>query len=132
MRIPRDGRRDAVESRVSEYWEWIAVALFLLVTVDLLTSAFAAAEYGLAAETNPLMRWLLVQSTPVLVAANLAVTVAVVAMFFALMEMLKRTPTPYQRGFALAVELWLGVLVAVGLGVFANNLAVIVLGESLL
>ena len=33
---------------------------------------------------------------------------------------------------ALAVELWLGLLVAAGLLVFANNLAVIVLGWSLL
>ncbi len=41
---------------MEEYWDWVAVALFLLVTVDMLTTMFAAAALGPVAEANPLMR----------------------------------------------------------------------------
>lgn len=120
------------ERRIREYWSWIAVSLFLLVTVDLLTSLYAAAVVGVGAESNPVMQWLLRQSVPVLVGVNVAAVVLVTVSFAGLMQMLRRTPAPYARYFALGIELWLGLLLAVGLFVFANNLSVIVLQESLL
>lgn len=123
--------RPRVERRVTRYWEWVAVALFLLVTVDLLTTLFAAAEVGVAAEGNPLMRWLIGQSLPTLVAVNVAAVAVVCGFFYGLMEMYRLTPGPYRRYFGFAIELWLGILVAVGLVVFANNTAIIVLGESM-
>jgi hypothetical protein len=120
------------ESRIEEYWDWIAVALFLLLAVDLLTTLAAARVVGVGAERNPLMRWLLGRTTLVVVGTHLAVTVIVTGFFRVLVEHLRRTAPPADRYFALTVEVWLGFLVAVGLGVFANNLSVIVLGESLL
>jgi len=120
------------ESRIEEYWDWIAVALFLLLSVDLLTSLAAARLVGTGAEGNPLMRWLLGRTTLVVVGAHLAVVVLVTGFFRLLLDRLRRTPSPADYYFALLIEGWLGVLVAVGLGVFANNLSVIVLGRSLL
>ncbi|MFC6988410.1 hypothetical protein ACFQJD_06265 [Haloplanus sp. GCM10025708] len=124
--------RTVDESRIGEYWDWVTVALFLLVTVDLLTSLAAAEVVGRSAEGNPLMRWLLGRSLGVVVAVHLGVVVLVSVTFHVLMGRLRRTSAPQSRYFALLLELWLGSLVAVGLAVFANNLAVIVLGRSLL
>ena len=120
------------ESRIDEYWDWIAVALFLLLAVDLLTTLAAARLVGTGAESNPLMRWLLGRGVIVVVGTHLAAVVLVTGCFRLLVGRLRRTPSPANRYFALAIEAWLGFLVAVGLAVFANNLAVIVLGRSLL
>ena len=121
-----------LESRIEEYWSWAAVALYLLVTVDLLTTMFAAAELGIALESNPLMAWLLTRPLWVIVGVNLVAVVLAGVFFYGLMQTLRRTPSPYDRYLAGAVEAWLGGLVAAGLLVFTNNLAVIVLGRSLL
>ncbi len=124
--------RRVTETRIEEYWDWIAVALFLLLAVDLLTTLGAARTVGAGAESNPLMRWLLGRTVLVVIGAHLAVVVIVTGFFRLLVGRLRRTPSPTEYYFALLIEGWLGVLVAVGLGVFANNLSVIVLGRSLL
>jgi putative Mn2+ efflux pump MntP len=116
---------------LEEYWDWVAVALFLLVTVDMLTTMFAAAALGPAAEANPLMRWALGRGPATLVAMNVAAVVLAVGLFYALREMLGRTPGRYRRPFSLLVEVWLGSLVFAGLGVLANNLSAVLLGASL-
>lgn len=130
----RRGDSPAGQTRllVEEYWSWVAATLFLLVTVDMLTTVFAAAVVGSAAEANPLMRWALRQGPAVLVGMNLAVVVLAVLMFYGLLEMVHRTPHPFDRHLALAVEVWLGLLLALGLAVLANNLSVIVLRRTLL
>lgn len=121
-----------VRHRIEEYWEWVAVALFLLVTVDLLTSMYAAAAVGIEHESNPVMQWLLSQPISIVIVVNIVAAGFVVTFFYALMELLRLTPDRYRDVFAVGVELWLGLLIAAGLLVFANNLTVIVLGESLL
>ncbi|WP_338737540.1 DUF5658 family protein [Haloplanus salilacus] len=120
------------EARIEEYWDWIAVALFLLLVVDLLTTLAAVRVVGLGSEGNPLMRWLLGRDVNVVVVVHLAAAVLVTGCFRLLTGRLRHTSPPADRYFALLIEAWLGVLVAVGLAVFANNLAVIVLGRSLL
>ena len=130
-----DGGSDrGVESPafLEEYWDRVAVALFLLVTVDMLTTMFVAAVLGPAAEANPLMHWALGRGSATLVAMNVAAVVLAVGFFYALREMLGRTPDRYRRPFSLLVEVWLGLLVFVGLGVLANNLSAVFLGASLL
>jgi hypothetical protein len=126
------GREPVSSARIQEYWSWIAVTLFLLVTVDMLTTIFAAAVLGSAAEANPLMRWALEQGIGTLVAVNLVAVVLAVGFFYALLELLEQTPSPYQRGFALLIEAYLGVLLFAGLAVLANNLSVVILGSSIL
>lgn len=120
-----------VQRRVAEYWEWVAVALFLLLSVDLLTSLYAAADVGAQAEANPLMAFLLTKPLPVLLAVHLGITVLAVGLFYGLMRTYEATPPRFRRPYGYLIELWLGLLLAVGLAVFANNLSVIVLGEGL-
>jgi hypothetical protein len=120
------------DARIEEYWDWIAVALFLLLAVDLLTTLAAARMVGSAAESNPLMRWLLGRDVLIVIGAHLIVVVMVTGFFGLLIDRLRRTEPPTDRYLAFLIEAWLGLLVAIGLAVFANNLAVIVLGRSLL
>jgi len=119
------------EPRVDEYWSWLAVALFMLVSVDLLTTLLAAADVGPAAEANPVMAWLIGQPLSVLLAVNLAVVVLAATFFYALVETIRTAPSRQARAVAMLVELWLGAVLAVGFAIFANNVAVIVYGQSL-
>jgi hypothetical protein len=121
-----------IETRIDEYWSWITWALFLLLTVDLLTTVYAAHLIGAGAEVNPLVRWLLGRGGIALVAANVAAAILVAILFYGLMELLRVTPEEFQAPFALGIEVWLGLLLTLGLVVFANNLMVIVGGQSFL
>jgi hypothetical protein len=120
------------EARLDEYWDWVAVVLFLLITLDMLTTLVAAAVIGPEAEVNPLMRWALLQGVETLVMLNLVAVVLVVAFFYVLLTLLERTPEPHQRWFALLVEVYIGLLLFAGIAVIANNLTAVILGYSLL
>jgi len=121
-----------VDARVPEYWDWIAVVLFLLVTVDMITTVYAARTVGLANEANPIMRWSVASGPVVFAAVNLLTVVVVAGLFDRVVQALHRTPEPYDRYLAAAIEAWLGGLLAAGLLVFANNLYVVFHGQSLL
>lgn len=115
-----------------EFWGWTGAALFLLITIDLLTSMYAVAAVGIEHESNPAMAWLLSRSVPVVIAAHLLAAGVLVVLFYGLAELVRETPAPYRSGLKRAIEGFLGILLAVGLFVFANNLAVIVHGRSLI
>lgn len=120
-----------LEAWVDEYWGWAAVALFLLLSVDLLMTLYAAADVGVAHESNPVMQWLLTQSLVVLVGLHLAAVVLVATLFYGLAELVREAPIRHRRPLRLGIEVFLGLLVAAGLFAFANNLTVIVHGSSL-
>ena len=124
--------QQAVENRIEEYWDWIAVALFLLVTLDLLTSLYAAQVVGLQYESNPLMAWLLGQSLFVIVTVHVAAVVLATLFFYGIVELIRRTTPTLQWMMMRSLEVYLGLLIAAGLFVVANNLSVIVLRRSLL
>lgn len=126
------GSESTSTDRIEEWWDWFAVALFLLITVDVLTTIGAAVLYGYGAESNPFVRWLLFEGPVILAIVNLAVLVVATLCFRGVISMARRTPDGYDRAFTLGVEVWLGVVISVGLFLFANNLSVIVLGRSLL
>lgn len=127
-----EGRGTETEFFDGEYWDWVGVVLFLLVTVDMLTSIYAAGTAGVSAESNPLMRYLLSRSIPVIAGAHVAVGVGSAAFFYGLRENVKTAPSRYRGYIGVSLKLYLGMLVAAGLFVFANNLSVIVLRRSLL
>lgn len=118
--------------RIHEYWGLLAVVLFVLVSLDMLTTVVAAAELGVGAEANPLVRWALGRGILTLVTLNLGVVGLTVGLFWGLIRMLHRTPERLRKPFALLIEVWLGLLLVAGLFVLTNNLAAILLGESLL
>lgn len=123
--------RESLEDRIEEYWSWLAGVLFLLITTDLITTLYAAAVRGVGAEANPVVGFLLERGIAELVIANLVVTVVVVVLFDRVLSLLRQSVPPFNRLLALVLELWLGVLLSVGLGVFANNLSVIFFGRDL-
>lgn len=103
----------------------------MLITLDMLSSHYAAATAGAYAEANPLMRWVLRQHVIVLATVNVVAGIIAVGSFSVLMELLESSRSPYDRYLAWGIELWLGGLIAAGLFIFANNLSVIVHGQSL-
>lgn len=128
--VEREWRIDAADRR--EYWSWIAGALYLLLSVDLLSTLYAAAVHGVGAEANPYVQWALSRGVSVLVAVNLSALFVLVALFYVYIRLLSRTRGVEAWILARSFELWIGCLVAAGLFVFANNLAVVVHGQSLL
>jgi len=121
-----------MDARIREYWDWIAIGLFLFTTVDMVTTVFAARVVGVGAEANPLIEWTLTHGAGAFAAVNLFALLLIVGLFWGVVTMLERTPTPYDRYFAAAIELWIGAVLAIGFLVFANNLAVIFFEQSLL
>jgi hypothetical protein len=121
-----------VDARVPEYWDWIAVSLFLLVTVDMVTTVYAARSIGLSGEANPFVRWSIASGPVAFAVVNLGTVIVVAGLFGRVIATLGRTPAPYDRYLATGIEAWLGGLLAAGLLVFANNLSVVFHGRSLL
>jgi hypothetical protein len=122
----------AVERRLDEYWRWVALALFLLVTLDLLTSLYAAEVVGLTYESNPLMTWVLGESLPVIVGIHVGAATLATVFFYGIFELIRRTTPTLQWVMMRSFEVYIGLLLAAGLFVVANNLAVIFLRRSLL
>ncbi|MFB6113672.1 MAG: hypothetical protein ABEJ58_06170 [Halodesulfurarchaeum sp.] len=117
--------------RSSEYWSWAGSALFLLLTVDLLTTLIAANTVGIQAEANPIVRWALERGVAWLVLVNLSALLLLGVLFFGLIRLTLTAPKPYDDVVAGAFELWIGLLIASGLLIFANNLLVIVYHRAL-
>lgn len=115
-----------LDAHIRRWWHLFAVALFLLVPLDLLTTLLVVAEHGTVVEANPLMRWLLNQGLVVVTAVNLAVVVLVVALFHAAVHQIRQTPPAYHRPIALIVNAWVGVLLVAGTVLVTNNLAALV------
>lgn len=120
-----------VDSKIEEYWDWIAVALFLLTTVDMITTIYAVRIFGIDSEVNPFMEWILEQGIVVLGVINLVVVVAVVGIFYLLIKLFKSSSDKYKKYYAFCMDVWIGLLVSMGLFVFSNNLLVIFFKTSL-
>lgn len=114
-----------------EYWSWTGAALYLLLSLDLLTTLYAAAVHGVMAEANPYVRWALAQGPGRLVALNLAALFVSVTLVAAYLRILRRSSGVEAWVMARSFECWVGGMVAAGLFVFANNLSVVVHGRSL-
>lgn len=113
------------------YWEWFAVALFLLVTVDMLTTAGAAAAVGIEHEANPFVRWLLAMGVVPLAAVNLAAVVCATCVFAGLLELIAWAPEPHAWMLEQSLRVWLGFLVGSGVVVALNNMLVLTVETSL-
>lgn len=120
------------EDRTADFWSWFAVALFVLITIDLLTTMGAAIEYGIEDEVNPVMRFLLAEGPWVTAGIHLLIVIVVTVAFSGVLSVVNRAPEPHRSRLEFAVEVWLGLLIAVGLFIFANNISAIILGDSLL
>lgn len=127
-----DEDRRPLSDDIEEYWAWVVGTLYILLTLDLLTTVYAAGLYGPEAEANPYVQWALGEGILTIVALNLSVLIILVVLFHGYFRLLRRVDGPEAWVLARSFELWIGVLIAVGLFIFANNLSVIVHGRSLL
>jgi len=108
------------------YWTWLAVALFLLLAVDLLTTLAAAMVVGAAGERNPVVALALQQGVAVLVLVNVVAGIAAAILYAGLDTLMERAPTRQAWLLARVTELWLVGLIVAGIIVATTNLAVIV------
>lgn len=115
---------------LSEYWEWVLSALFVLVPLDLLTTVYATVSVGLEHEANPFMIWLLGQSTPVIAAVHLLVVV-LVAGIFEIYYRLSQRSEQYGEMMLQAAKVYLALLTTAGLIIFGNNLLIIYLASNI-
>lgn len=118
--------------RVETYWRWFAAVLFVVVTLDMVTTMYAVEAAGAAGEANPLVRLAIEHGVLAYAALNLVAIAVAVGCFWALARGVRADASSYGRYVEAGLTLWLGLLLAAGLFVFANNLAVIVHGRSLL
>lgn len=130
--MPRSEVRKRVERRNKTYWRWFARALFLLLTLDILTTLVATAIYGTDAEINPLMVWLIELGPVVLIAVHLIALVGVVVAFSQVIKVIESVSDPYDIVLEVVLEIWLGLLLTGGFVIVVNNLLVIVFGHSIL
>lgn len=114
-----------MDRRVRRWWSGFAVALFLLLPADLLTTIAAVATHGTVAEANPVMRWLLGQGLLELTLVHLAVVAFSVCSFHVTVEAVRDAPDSYRRSLVCGVDAWLALVVAVGVLLVANNLVVV-------
>jgi len=103
------------------WWGAFAVALFLLVPADLLTTLASVAVHGASVEANPLMRALIEHGLVAVTAANVLVVVVAVVAFDRAVDDGIQAAAPERRRLATGLELWLAVLLVGGVALVANN-----------
>lgn len=126
------GQHFNLERRIRLWWVWFALALYLLITIDMITTMGSIAKYGIAVEGNPLMQRLFQQGLLAVVVVNLAVTAFAGGCFQAVVSLVRRMAPARARYFAYCVEAWLGILVLGGMLLALNNLGALLFGYSLL
>lgn len=115
-----------VDRHVDLWWRLFAVALFLLVPLDLLTTLLAVTKYGMVVEANPVMRWLLHQGLWAVTVANLVVVCLGVSLFHIAIGGIRRAPLSSHRALAHVVNVWVGTLLVAGVVLVSNNLLILV------
>lgn len=108
------------------YWLWFAVALLLLLWVDLATTVAAADHYGLEAEANPVMRGLLEAGISMTLAIHLLVFAVALAGFGVIVNIGRRLDNAAARHYRLCCLGWIGVLLIGGIGVTLNNVLLVI------
>lgn len=121
-----------VDRRLEHYWSWTAVTLFLLVPVDLITTSVVVSRYGVDVIANPFVTWLFGQGPVTFVAVPLAGAMLATGLVHGVLETLRHAPRPLQERLALLFEVWIGLMVSLGLLLLVNDLAAIFFRVSLL
>lgn len=132
QRPASDSPETPLSVNAESYWLWFAVALFLLLPVDMLTTAGAIARHGVAGEVNPIMQAAFQHGPVAVLGLNLAAVVLSTSGFRLVLVMFRRAPNwmhPYLNRW---LQAWLGLLVLLGLFVAINNILALVAGETLL
>lgn len=119
-------RTVAPDEHVDTWWVWFTVALFLLLPLDLLTTLFAVAEYGVAAEANPAMELLLRQGFLAVVGVHLVVIALVVYLFHIVVARFRLSDRESRRLLSPIITAWIIMLNVAGVIVVTNNILLLV------
>lgn len=120
------GKTVEPDEYVETWWVWFTVALFLLLPLDLLTTLFAVAEYGVAAEANPIMEFLLRQGLLAVVGVHLVVIALVVSFFHVVVARFRVSNRHSRRLLAPIITVWILILNIAGCLIVTNNILLIV------
>jgi hypothetical protein len=115
-----------IDRHVERWWFLFAVALFLLIPLDLFTTFLAITKHGTVVEANPVMRWLFEQGIVVVTVVNLFVAGLTVYMFHAALGRIRNAPPSYHSTLISVVHVWIAVLLVAGVVLTTNNLLVFV------
>lgn len=113
------------------HWALAAVALVVLVILDLVTSLYAAQVVGLEYEANPVMALVLAQPLELILAIHLAVLAVAAGLLYVMIEAVRSLHGTERVRAQRRIELFLVGLIAIGVVVVTNNLLVIGFGVSL-
>lgn len=127
--MTKNSGEDWIASRMNFYWHLAGVAIFLLVPVDMTTTMYAAFVYGTDAESNQIIAWALNEGPVVFAGINLVGGFLVALIFYGLLTHMKESTHPRVLGHAY--EVWVTILIGIGLFVAVNNLTVVFLGQSI-
>lgn len=116
---------DDFDDQVVRWWRWFAVALFLLIPLDLFTTLLAVARYGTGVEANPVMRVVLQQGLVVTTVVNLLVLGVAIALFHAAVDSVRRVPLAQRGHFVTLINGWIGLLILSGSALVLNNVTAI-------
>lgn len=106
-------------------WVGFAVALSLLLWVDLATTLAAAGQYGLEFEANPIMRGLLESGVLLTMTIHLLIFIAALVGFGTVVRIGQSLEGKSANRYRYCCYCWIGVLLIVGIGVAVNNLALV-------
>jgi len=77
------------------------------------------------------MKWALERHIILLIALNLLVGFLCIGFFYGILLNIKQSPDKYHSKLLVSFEIFLGLLISVGIFVFLNNIFVIFFGSSL-
>lgn len=131
LRHSQEFQSARLDTRLAENWEWFAGCLFIHIPLDML-STFVALTSGMGTEINPLIHWGLQEGLFTVAGIYLVAGVSTVPLFTGVIQSVRSCPPRIQWKYELLVETWLGGLLALGLGVFANNLLIALFDRALI
>lgn len=122
-----------------EYWSWFAWMVYLLISVDLLMTSLAIDVRGIGGELNPFIIDMFQSGVEFVILGHLSVLIFSSVCFLIMLEAFDRSPgivsdsSDYIREHpAIALDVWIGTIFALGIALFTNNLLVIIGKPSLI
>lgn len=119
--MPREG---GYATRPRDWWGLFGLALALLLVGDLFSTLWAVSRIGVAAEGNPVMRWLLHRGVVPVLAVHVLVAGIAIQWFDRLVTLLGSLEEPRRTRLARWCKRWLFGLIGAGALIVGINVFV--------
>lgn len=108
--------------REKKYWSTVGLVLFVLLSLDLLTTSYAVVNVGIEYESNEIMQFILQQNISFIIYVHLAALLSSVSFFYVLYyKVYQDLENNKRRVFSLMMKGFLYLLFIIGLFVILNN-----------